>query len=587
VPSATAVHSATAPRGLHPHDDAARVAHARVRLRELRGRDAWGSLVRMDDAVLDARTFKRRITLVVAAPYALMALLSAVVAWQFLYILAAQRSMRETEQLVTQAERVREQVPDLESRVMAWLTLPGDKARTSFDHRAELVQQGLANIEVLAGGDADAQRLARDLAAEFARWRETVHAPPVQGVAGAGPAGAASQPGPSAAANARSEALTARLTEFIHTERARRARQRVHTRHAVHTVVGSGVALTLVLAAVLGFLARRQMLAMADSYRRALASEREHAEALARSEARLRALLAERDELLARVRDALSLRDEFLQVACHELRTPLTPLRMQVEAMQRSAQGAAGPMNREGLVVRLASVRRGVDRLAQLVQQMLEISQFTTGEVELSLREVNLSELVREAVARASEVHAHTGCTVTVDARLPVLGRWDPDRLNQVVAALLSNAMKFGCRRPVEVAVEGDAARARIEVRDHGAGISPQDHERIFQRFGRAVSERNYGGFGAGLWMSRTIVQAMGGSIRVASAPGQGATFTVDLPRASAAAVHASAGDAAAAAASEHSEVTQPMARTSRPSQERVASESLSASASASASRGA
>jgi signal transduction histidine kinase len=91
--------------------------------------------------------------------------------------------------------------------------------------------------------------------------------------------------------------------------------------------------------------------------------------------------------------------------------------------------------------------------------------------------------------------------------------------------------MKYGPGRPIEVEVEATADHVRLSVKDHGIGIAADDHERIFQRFERAVSERHYGGLGIGLWITRQVVEAMGGTIDVRSELGDGATFVVELPR--------------------------------------------------------
>jgi signal transduction histidine kinase len=122
------------------------------------------------------------------------------------------------------------------------------------------------------------------------------------------------------------------------------------------------------------------------------------------------------------------------------------------------------------------------------------------------------------------------GCALQVRAPDPIRGRWDQLRLEQVVSNLLANAVKYGAAHPVEIDVQRLAGKVRLTVRDHGIGMSPQDAARVFERFERAVSVRNYGGLGLGLYITRQIVEAHGGSISVDSRLGDGATFTVVLP---------------------------------------------------------
>jgi signal transduction histidine kinase len=99
-----------------------------------------------------------------------------------------------------------------------------------------------------------------------------------------------------------------------------------------------------------------------------------------------------------------------------------------------------------------------------------------------------------------------------------------------VIANLLSNACKYGAGKPIRVEVGLDGKLARLSVRDHGIGIAPADRERIFERFERAASARHYGGLGLGLYITRQVVEAHGGTIRVASHAGAGSTFSVELP---------------------------------------------------------
>jgi signal transduction histidine kinase len=140
--------------------------------------------------------------------------------------------------------------------------------------------------------------------------------------------------------------------------------------------------------------------------------------------------------------------------------------------------------------------------------------------------------VVKEMVEQLSEELARAQCKLAMRVPdQPVLGRWDRLRLEQVVANLLSNAAKFGQGKPVQIAVEQTADTARLVVEDHGIGIPPEYLSHIFERFERAVSPRQYGGLGLGLYIVRAIVEAMGGTVRAQSTVGAGASFVVELPR--------------------------------------------------------
>jgi PAS domain S-box-containing protein len=223
---------------------------------------------------------------------------------------------------------------------------------------------------------------------------------------------------------------------------------------------------------------------------------------------------------------AVAARDEFLSIASHELRTPLAALRLALQNLWRMLGGAADAAGQRSLEAAL----RQAGRLETLVAALLDVSRIQAGRLDLSLEEVDLAGLVRETVAQFEDQLAQAGCAVSVRAPGPVPGRWDRLRLGQVVVNLLSNAMKYGEGKPIEIEVEGDGPRARLSVRDHGIGLGPEAQRRIFQRFVRAASSRNYGGLGLGLYIARRLAEAHGGTLGVRSQPGQGSTFTLELP---------------------------------------------------------
>jgi protein-histidine pros-kinase len=236
-------------------------------------------------------------------------------------------------------------------------------------------------------------------------------------------------------------------------------------------------------------------------------------------------------------------RDEVLAIASHELRTPVGSMRLQTTMLQRVAREAANELRaiheRTGLAsTELSSIGSRVGklegytrRLGRLIEQLLDSAHVRYGSVPLKLEDVDLSELTREAVETLREDVERSGSKLTVQAESPVLGRWDPIRIEQVIANLLLNASKFGGGQPIEIAVAADSSRACVTVRDHGSGIAPEDQQRIFEQFERAVAVGGAVGLGLGLYLARQIVEAHGGVISVSSALGGGSTFTVDLPR--------------------------------------------------------
>ncbi|MFP2928798.1 ATP-binding protein [Pyxidicoccus sp. 3LG] len=231
------------------------------------------------------------------------------------------------------------------------------------------------------------------------------------------------------------------------------------------------------------------------------------------------------------LQEAIRARDEFLSVASHELKTPLTSLGLRLHAFGRAIDTDPDSEMGKRYGREVAAMRRQVTRLAELIDGLLDVSRISTGRLKIHRESVDLVALVQEMVARFVPEAERAGCMLEFQPpATPCVGSWDRLRLEQVVSNLLSNALKYGAEQPVHVHVEEEAGRARLWVRDEGIGISPEAHARIFQKFERAVSERHYGGLGLGLYVVRTLVEAMGGTIRVESQPGEGATFIVELP---------------------------------------------------------
>jgi signal transduction histidine kinase/CheY-like chemotaxis protein len=235
------------------------------------------------------------------------------------------------------------------------------------------------------------------------------------------------------------------------------------------------------------------------------------------------AMAVENAELYRRAQAAIQLREDFVSIASHELKTPLTPLKLQLASLKKRP-----PEDRAALMSRLSVADRQVDKLDELVSQLLDVSKIAAGRFELHPQWVDL----RRVAERVIERFANNAAATVIHLRGEAVRAWlDPFRIEQLVTNLVSNAVKYGQGKPVDVEVSSVEDRAFITVRDQGIGIGGPEQARIFDRFERAASVGQYGGFGLGLWIARQVVEASGGQISVKSELGKGAEFTAALPR--------------------------------------------------------
>jgi len=237
-------------------------------------------------------------------------------------------------------------------------------------------------------------------------------------------------------------------------------------------------------------------------------------------------------QLYGEAQEAVRARDEFLSVVSHELKTPLCALALSLQTLALRAQsGPSAAPSLEELAAKAESANQVVQRILRLMDEMLEVSRITGGRIDLNLEELDLAAFVRELLERSREPLERAGCALEFHAEDGAVGKWDRLRIEQIVNNLLSNAMKYGRGKPIQVSLANNEHAASLSVRDCGIGIPVEEQARIFERFERAVSARIYTGFGLGLWIVRQIVDAMGGSIHVQSQPGKGSLFTVTIPR--------------------------------------------------------
>ncbi|MFP2907841.1 AAA family ATPase [Pyxidicoccus sp. 3LFB2] len=250
---------------------------------------------------------------------------------------------------------------------------------------------------------------------------------------------------------------------------------------------------------------------------------------LAREVARRAAVAIDNARLYQKTQEAIRARDEFLSIASHELNTPMTSLLLSLQTLDRAVRCApSGEPPPVGKLVERA-LRQGV-RLRRLNRDLLDVTRVHAERLPLDLADVELAGLLREVVEQFYLDLERAGCTVSIQEEGSIQGRWDRSRVEQILANLLSNAIKFGAGAPIEITVGEEAGIARVSVRDHGIGIDPARCGQLFNRFERAVSDRHYGGLGLGLYLSRQLAEAHGGTIRFQSKLGAGSTFTLELP---------------------------------------------------------
>jgi K+-sensing histidine kinase KdpD len=240
----------------------------------------------------------------------------------------------------------------------------------------------------------------------------------------------------------------------------------------------------------------------------------------------IRAYEAERataDEL----RRLSTLRADFVSLVSHELRSPMAAVIGAAQTLQQRWRELA-PDQRGSF---LSLIADETTRLAALIADVLDTSRIDAGTFSFTFEDVDMEELVTDAVAAAGLAQDEVAVRAAVVRPLPHV-RGDRERLRQVLVNLIDNAVKYSpSGDEVEVSAAARNGALRIAVRDHGPGIALEHQKLIFEKFGRAkVAGNAKPGTGLGLFIARSIAEAHGGSIEVESAPERGATFTLELP---------------------------------------------------------
>ena len=230
---------------------------------------------------------------------------------------------------------------------------------------------------------------------------------------------------------------------------------------------------------------------------------------------------------------ALQSRDDFLSVASHELKTPLTSLSMLLQLIKRKLSAEKAVLF-QSEIDKLNMCLLQSEKLSKLIDELLDLTRIRAGRLNLELAAVDIADLIKNVISRM-EVQLNIvkrkiffNCDETQDYN----GNWDSMRIEQVITNLISNSIKYGADKDINVTLEKNAIKdaVKITVEDQGIGMSPELQNRVFERFSRESYDNKIAGLGLGLYITKKIVNAHGGKIELQSELGVKSVFTVTLP---------------------------------------------------------
>lgn len=267
-----------------------------------------------------------------------------------------------------------------------------------------------------------------------------------------------------------------------------------------------------------------------DLYRQRKAVKQQ-VEALEQSRREQEVLLAQLQLTQVELEHAVRMRDDFMSIVSHEVRTPLNGLILETQLRKMHlARDNASAFTLDKMKAMVERDERQIQSLIRLIEDMLDVSRIRTGKLSIRPSEFDLSAAVGNLLESFAAQISAAGSSVNYSSEQPVVGQWDGFRIEQVVSNLLTNALRYGAKKPIDVSVYTRSAWAVIEVSDQGIGISEENQQRIFHQFERIAGSHVVTGLGLGLYISEQIVAAHDGQISVHSALGEGATFRVCLP---------------------------------------------------------
>ncbi|MEC4168062.1 hybrid sensor histidine kinase/response regulator [Pseudomonas sp. MS-1(2024)] len=267
-----------------------------------------------------------------------------------------------------------------------------------------------------------------------------------------------------------------------------------------------------------------------ELYRQSKAMKQQ-VEALEQSRREQETLLAQLQLTQVELERAVRMRDDFMSIVSHEVRTPLNGLILETQLRKMHlARDNAAAFTLEKMHAMVDRDERQIQSLIRLIEDMLDVSRIRTGKLSIRPAEFDLARTVGQLLENFTAQISAAQSSVSFTAQKTVVGQWDEFRIEQVISNLLTNALRYGAKKPIDVSVYIDGDQAVVDVRDQGIGISQENQQRVFQQFERVSASQVAAGLGLGLFISEQIVAAHSGTISVQSELGEGALFRVCLP---------------------------------------------------------
>lgn len=223
------------------------------------------------------------------------------------------------------------------------------------------------------------------------------------------------------------------------------------------------------------------------------------------------------------------LKDDFISVASHELKTPMTTLIGYSQLLLKNPSITNNP----DIASYLSAIAISVDRLKNLVTDMLDVSRIEQNRATINLRPTNIHEIISRVITDTGEQATTKKLNLNyVPGPQPIMVRLDPNKFYQIVLNLVSNAIKYTPTGSIDVSYDIHGSSVSIHVKDTGVGISPNDRNKLFTKFSRIYNEKTaeISGTGLGLWITKQLVEKMNGKIFVDSIEHHGSQFTITFP---------------------------------------------------------